>query len=88
MFNLFIRFQRDDPEYSETHIRCAMHDSFSDLFLSLERILYSQQFIVAHLDYESLVENILTTAANHLYEIVPTLRLNYGDLYIKITVIE
>ena len=88
VYNLSLKFECVSPEYCELQERSAIHESFTDLFLSLERILYSQQFVIDCRDYEEVVENILTNVLNHPYGSSPALRLNRGALRIKMTVVE
>ena len=87
IYNLSLNFTRVIPEYSESQERRASYDSFRDLFMSLERILYSEQFALGH-NYDAAVENILINVLNHPYESSPALRLSRGGLRIKITAVE
>jgi hypothetical protein len=88
IYKLSLNFIRVFPEYSESQERRAIHESFTDLFMNLERILYSQQFAHGCGDYEEVVENILMNVLNHPYESSGALRLSRGGLRIKITAME
>lgn len=64
----------------------AQYGNFTDLFLSLERALNHQQFIIDCPNYEAMAEGILMAVLCHPYETSPRLEISRGhELRVKVS---
>ena len=85
-YTLTVESSFKSAEMEDSMIHTAQYSNFTDLFLSLERALNHQQFVIDCPNYEAMAEGILASVLYHPYETSPRLEIVRGKgLRIKVS---